>query len=118
MDEQTKALLYSIADGIFSLLAENEKLQKENEELRAYKEQRAEMDARHLQIQMDTFNDIMSGLQEKKYRIYYKPNGGEKRKINEVFSNEFEAGKRCFWLNENALESVCGQFVYEEDKEQ
>lgn len=65
MDEQTKELLYNLAFGIIDLINENERLQRENEELRAYKEQRFEMDAQHLQTQMNTLNEIGSMVTKK-----------------------------------------------------
>jgi hypothetical protein len=116
MDEQTKELLYSIADGIFNLLAENEKLQAENEELRAYKERRVEMDFKHLQIQVDTFGDIMQRVcdqKRKQYRIYFKTIDGNKQKTDAVFDDKFDANQRCFYLNDNV--AILGQYVYEEE---
>ena len=117
MDEQTKELLYNIAYGIFGLLAENEKLQAENEELRAYKEWRSEMDAQHLQTQMDVFNDMFSQKKTKKYRIWFKHDDGmQMDKTDEVCDSKFDANDRCFWLNDNAPMSACGQYVYEEEE--
>ena len=115
MEQDIKELLYNLAVGIIKLVTENEELEKENEELREYKERRVKMDAQHLQRQIDTFGDIMSQLQEKQYRIYFESNG-IKQKTNEVFSNNFEAGKRCFWLNENDISSAFGQYIYEEEQ--
>ena len=119
MDEQTKTLLYNLACGIIDLIDENERLQRENKNLIAYKERRAEMDAKHLQTQMDVFNDIFSQKQTKKYRIWFKHDGGMRMdKIDEVFDSEFDANERCFWLNDNAAASAFGQYIYEEEEDE
>ena len=118
MDEQTKTLLYNLACGIIDLIDENERLQRENRNLNAYKDQRVQMDAKYLQTQMDVFNDIFSQKKTKKYRIWFKHDDGMRMdKIDEVFDSEFDANERCFWLNDNAAMSAFGQYIYEEEED-
>lgn len=117
MDEQTKTLLYNLASGIIDLINENERLQRENQNLTAYKERRVKMDAKYLQTQIDVFNDITSKLKSKQYRIWFKHDGGMRMdKTDEVFDSEFDANERCFWLNDNAAMSAFGQYIYEEEE--
>lgn len=117
--DDIKDLLYDLATGIIDLIDENEKLKRENRNLTAYKEQRVEMDVRHLQTQIDTFNDIVSTLKVKKYRIWFKYDDGIRMdKTDEVFSDKLDACNRCFWLNENAPMSIVGQYIYEEEKDE
>lgn len=61
-----KELLREFAYDLLDLLEENEKLQKENKELREYKKQRIKEDAEYLQMQQDTLNDVLTMLVEKK----------------------------------------------------
>lgn len=49
------------------------------------------------------------------YCIYYKKNG-ELKDTYETFGNEFDASQRCYWLNENTLESVFGKYIYKEER--
>ena len=50
------------------------------------------------------------------YRIYWKNRQtGECHRGNEVFTNEFDASQRCFILNDEALGSVFGQYIYREE---
>lgn len=119
MEEQTKELLYNLACGIIELINENERLERENKNLTAYKERRAEMDTKYLQKQMDVFNDMFLQKKTKKYRIWFKHDGGMRMdKIDEVCDSEFDANERCFWLNDNAPMSSFGQYVYEEEEEE
>ena len=50
------------------------------------------------------------------YRIYWKNRQtGECHKGNEVFTSEFDASQRCFELNDKALASIFGQYIYKEE---
>lgn len=50
------------------------------------------------------------------YRIYWKNKlTGEYHKSEEVFTDEFDATQRCFVLNDKALDSVFGQYIYKEE---
>lgn len=50
------------------------------------------------------------------YRIYWKNKAtGECHRGNEVFTNEFDASQRCFVLNDKALDSIFGQYIYKEE---
>jgi hypothetical protein len=119
MDEQTKTLLYNLACGIIDLINENERLQRENKNLTAYKERRAEMDAEHLKMQTNAFYDTISQQESKKYRIWFKHDGGTRMdKTEEVFDSKFDANERCFWLNDNAAMSAFGQYIYEEEDDE
>lgn len=119
MDKQTKTLLYNLACGIIDLIDENERLQRENRNLTAYKEHRAEMDAKYLQTQIDVFNDMFSQKKTKKYRIWFKHNDGiVTEKTDEVCDSEFDANERCFWLNDNAAMSAFGQYIYKEEEDE
>ena len=118
-EQHTKDFLYNIALGIIDLIDENERLQRENANLTAYKEQRVKMDAQHLQRQIDTFNDIASKLSAKQYRIWFKHKDGlVTEKTNEVFSDSLDACNRCFWLNDNSPMSAFGQYIYEEEEDE
>jgi hypothetical protein len=79
MDEQTKTLLYNLAQGILDLLEENSGLQIENAELKLYKERREKMDAEHLQTQANAFGQTIDAASQKQYEIWaegYADNGG------------------------------------------
>ena len=118
MDEQTKTLLYNLAQGILDLLEENSGLHIKNAALQLYKERREKMDAEHLQRQTNAFYDTISKQESKKYRIWFKHDGGMRMdKTEEVFDSEFDANERCFWLNDNAAMSAFGQYIYEEEEE-
>ena len=50
------------------------------------------------------------------YRIYWKNRKtGEYHKSDEVFTDEIDASHRCFVLNDKALDSVFGQYIYKEE---
>lgn len=51
------------------------------------------------------------------YRIYWKHRQtGECHRSNEVFANEMDASHRCFVLNDKALDSIFGQYIYKEER--
>ena len=51
------------------------------------------------------------------YRIYWKNRKtGEYHKSDMVFTNELDASQRCFVLNDKALDSVFGQYIYKEER--
>jgi hypothetical protein len=50
------------------------------------------------------------------YRIYWRNKlTGEYHKGDEVFTSEFDASQRCFELNDKALDSIFGQYIYTEE---
>ena len=61
--------------------------------------------------------DMRSNAEENVvYRIYWKNRQtGEYHRGNEVFTSEFDASQRCFVLNDKALDSIFGQYVYREE---
>jgi hypothetical protein len=62
--------------------------------------------------------DMRSNAEEEVvYRIYWRNNKtGEYHKGNEVFTSEFDASQRCFELNDKALDSIFGQYIYREER--
>lgn len=61
--------------------------------------------------------DMRSNAEDVVYRIYWKnKQTGEYHRGNEVFMNEFDASQRCFVLNDKALDSIFGQYIYKEER--